>query len=150
MKKTFCFALLFFILIYFVGCGTVQEGSAVYKLNMIISEFSLSEMGAVYARGEECERELSDGLIATMFSEGGNITAFGNVKSCAVFLFRDFSDGEIDVIELCDISHKPEMLAMVNRRAGKKSDAIVISRGRYIFLLNCENAENIADYIRKL
>lgn len=83
-------------------------------------------------------------------SEGGNITAFENVKSCAVFLFQNFSDGEIDVIELCDVSHKPEMLAVVKRRARKKSGAVVLSRGRYIFLISCDDAEKIADYIRKL
>ncbi len=150
MKKIVCFALALFVMSFFVGCGSAQDGSALRKLNMITDEFSLSEMGAVYARGEECERELSDELVARMFSEGGNITAFENVKSCAVFLFQNFSDGEIDVIELCDVSHKPEMLAVVNRRARKKSGAVVLSHGRYIFLISCNDAEKIADYIRKM
>lgn len=150
MKKTVCFAWALFVMTVFVGCGSAQDGSALRKLNMITDTFSLSGMGAVYARGEKCERELSDELVARMFSEGGNITAFENVKSCAVFLFQNFSDGEIDVIELCDVSHKPEMLAVVNRRARKKSGAVVLSRGRYIFLISCDDAEKIADYIRKL
>ncbi len=150
MKKTVCFALAVFTLLVFVGCGAEREGSALQKLNMITDEFSLSGMGAVYACGEQCERELSDELLARMFSEGKNITAFENVKSCAVFLFCGFSGGEIDVIELCDISHRAEMLAVVNRRARKKSGAVVLSRGRYIFLISCNNAEKIADYIRKM
>ena len=60
MKKTVCFALALFVMTVFVGCGSAQDGSALRKLNMITDTFSLSGMGAVYARGEKCERELSD------------------------------------------------------------------------------------------
>ena len=58
MKKTVCFALALFVMTVFVGCGSAQDGSALRKLNMITDTFSLSGMGAVYARGEKCERAL--------------------------------------------------------------------------------------------
>ncbi len=147
MKKIICFVLVLSVLML-SACG-VDSGSAGEQMKKIINEFSLSERGALYLRGEEGERELTDELLSRLFADGGNITAFENVRTCAVFLFRDFYGGEIDIIELCDVSHKPEMLSIMKRRAKKKSGAIVFSKGRYIFLICCENAEEIARALGK-
>ena len=87
--------------------------------------------------------------MSRLFADGGNIAAFENVRTCAVFLFRNFYGGEIDIIELCDVSHKPEMLSIMKRRAKKKSEAVVFSKGRYVFLVCSENAEEIARALGK-
>ena len=148
MKKIICFVLAFFLLML-SACGGSDSGSAGKQMKKIINEFSLSERGALYLRGEEGERELMDELLSRLFADGGNITAFENVRTCAVFLFRDFYGGEIDIVELCDASHRSEMLSIMKRRAKKKLGAVVFSRGRYVFLVCCENAEEIARALGK-
>lgn len=148
MKKIICFVLVISVLML-SACGGVDNGSAGEQMKIIINEFSLSERGALYLRGEEGERELTDELLSRLFADGGNIAAFENVRTCAVFLFRNFYGGEIDIIELCDVSHKPEMLSIMKRRANKKSEAVVFSKGRYVFLVCSENAEEIARALGK-
>ena len=142
MKKIICLALIFSVLTL-SACGVVDGESAGEKMRKITDGFSLSERGTLYLRGEDGERELTDELLSRLFADGGNITAFENAKTCAVFLFRDFYGGEIDIIELCDVSHQPEMLSVMQRRAKKKPGAVVFSKGRYVFLVCCENAEEI-------
>lgn len=148
MKKIICFVLIISVLML-SACGGVDNGSAGEQMKIIINEFSLSERGVLYLRGEEGERELTDELLSRLFADGGNIAAFENVRTCAVFLFRNFYGGEIDIIELCDVSHKPEMLSIMKRRAKKKSEAVVFSKGRYVFLVCSENAEEIARALGK-
>lgn len=148
MKKIICFVLVISVLML-SACGGVDNVSAGEQMKIIINEFSLSERGALYLRGEEGERELTDELLSRLFADGGNIAAFENVRTCAVFLFRNFYGGEIDIIELCDVSHKPEMLSIMKRRAKKKSEAVVFSKGRYVFLVCSENAEEIARALGK-
>ena len=148
MKKIICFVLAFFLLML-SACGGSDSGSAGKQMKKIINEFSLSERGALYLRGEEGERELTDELLSRLFADGGNITAFENVRTCAVFLFHDFYGGEIDIVELCDASHRSEMLSIMKRRAKKKLGAVVFSWGRYVFLVCCENAEEIARALGK-
>lgn len=148
MKRIICFVLVISVLML-SACGGVDNGSAGEQMKKIINEFSLSERGALYLRGEEGERELTDELLSRLFADGGNIAAFENVRTCAVFLFRNFYGGEIDIIELCDVSHKPEMLSIMKRRAKKKSEAVVFSKGRYVFLVCSENAEEIARALGK-
>ena len=148
MKKIICFVLVISVLML-SACGGVANGSAGEQMKIIINEFSLSERGVLYLRGEEGERELTDELLSRLFADGGNIAAFENVRTCAVFLFRNFYGGEIDIIELCDVSHKPEMLSIMKRRAKKKSEAVVFSKGRYVFLVCSENAEEIARALGK-
>ena len=148
MKKIICFVLVISVLMLY-ACGGVDNGSAGEQMKIIINEFSLSERGALYLRGGEGERELTDELLSRLFADGGNIAAFENVRTCAVFLFRNFYGGEIDIIELCDVSHKPEMLSIMKRRAKKKSEAVVFSKGRYVFLVCSENAEEIARALGK-
>ena len=143
MKKIICFVLVISVLML-SACGGVDNSSAGEQMKIIINEFSLSERGVLYLRGEEGERELTDELLSRLFADGGNIAAFENVRTCAVFLFRNFYGGEIDIIELCDVSHKPEMLSIMKRRANKKSEAVVFSKGRYVFLVCSENDEEIA------
>lgn len=148
MKKIICFVLVISVLML-SACGGVDNSSAGEQMKIIINEFSLSERGVLYLRGEEGERELTDELLSRIFADGGNIAAFENVRTCAVFLFRNFYGGEIDIIELCDVSHKPEMLSIMKRRANKKSEAVVFSKGRYVFLVCSENAEEIARALGK-
>lgn len=148
MKKIICFVLVISVLML-SACGGVDNSSAGEQMKIIINEFSLSERGTLYLRGEEGERELTDELLSRLFADGGNIAAFENVRTCAVFLFRNFYGGEIDIIELCDVSHKPEMLSIMKRRAKKKSEAVVFSKGRYVFLVCSENAEEIARALGK-
>ena len=148
MKKIICFVLAISVLML-SACGGVDNSSAGEQMKIIINEFSLSERGVLYLRGEEGERELTDELLSRLFADGGNIAAFENVRTCAVFLFRNFYGGEIDIIELCDVSHKPEMLSIMKRRANKKSEAVVFSKGRYVFLVCSENAEEIARALGK-
>lgn len=148
MKKIICFVLVISVLML-SACGGGDNGSAGEQMKIIINEFSLSDRGALYLRGEEGERELTDELLSRLFADGGNIAAFENVRTCAVFLFRNFYGGEIDIIELCDVSHKPEMLSIMKRRAKKKSEAVVFSKGRYVFLVCSENAEEIARALGK-
>ena len=148
MKKIICFVLVISVLML-SACGGVDNGSAGEQMKIIINEFSLSERGVLYLRGEEGERELTDELLSRLFADGGNIAAFENVRTCAVFLFRNFYGGEIDIIELCDVSHKPEMLSIMKRRAKKKSEAVVFSKGRYVFLVCSENAEESARALGK-
>lgn len=148
MKKIICFVLVISVLML-SACGGVDNSSAGEQMKIIINEFSLSERGVLYLRGEEGERELTDELLSRLFADGGNIAAFENVRTCAVFLFRNFYGGEIDIIELCDVSHKPEMLSIMKRRAKKKSEAVVFSKGRYVFLVCSENAEEIARALGK-
>ena len=148
MKKIICFVLVISVLML-SACGGVDNSSAGEQMKIIINEFSLSERGVLYLRGEEGERELTDELLSRLFADGGNIAAFENVRTCAVFLFRNFYGGEIDIIELCDVSHKPEMLSIMKRRANKKSEAVVFSKGRYVFLVCSEIAEEIARALGK-
>ena len=148
MKKIICFVLVISVLML-SACGGVDNGSVGEQMKIIINEFSLSERGALYLRGEEGERELTDELLSRLFADGGNIAAFENVRTCAVFLFRNFYGGEIDIIELCDVSHKPEVLSIMKRRAKKKSEAVIFSKGRYVFLVCSENAEEIARALGK-
>ena len=72
MKKIICFVLAFFLLML-SACGGSDSGSAGKQMKKIINEFSLSERGALYLRGEEGERELTDELLSRLFADGGNI-----------------------------------------------------------------------------
>lgn len=150
MKKLFILLLAVLVSLPLGSCGREnRRGSAEAVLSGIIGSFGLQSAGTVYSDGKDAKRELSDGMLSSMFAGGGNIGTFSHVVSCAAYFSLKFSGDEIVVIELCDISHRGEIYDMCERRAAKKKNAVVYAEGRFVYLICTDFNADVTDYIRK-
>lgn len=148
IKTAFLAAVIAFAILL-SACISESDLSAAEKLEKIILEFALDDIGTVYTDNADAMHCLSDEMLSSMFALGGNVTAFGHVKSRAAYFDKSFSGGEIIVFEMTDVSRTEEITSMFSRRAKRQENSLVICRGRYVYLICRENANVIVDYIKK-
>ena len=72
---------------------------------------------------------------------------FPYVTSCAVYFSRHFSEREIVVLKLCDLSHQRELLRLLRKRAEKKENAVAFADGVYVYLICTDQNEEIKHYL---
>ena len=136
--------------VMFVSCaplsGVKQTGDATEVLEEIVSVFSISD-GALYSDKENAPYPLTDALLARMFPEEGALSGFRYVESAAVYFSRRFSEREIIVLKVCDLSHQEALLSLLRTRARKKENAVAFANGVYIYLVCTENNEQIKSYL---
>lgn len=118
------------------------EGDATAVLEEILMQFPMPE-GMIYSDRAEAAYPLTDALLARMFPDTGDMADFAYVVSVAVCVSRRFSDGEITVLELCDLSHREELKRLLKKRADKKENAVVFTNGVYVFLIATDHNEAI-------
>ena len=149
MRKFLVFLLLLAFLS--VSCGKqsdiLRQGNAEEILLDVLSHFQLAE-GTVYSTGLLSENPLTDALLARMFPDQGDTEDLYCIRSAAVYFSRRFSDGEILVFELYDISNRDKITALFQKRARKKENAVVLSDGVYVYLICCDQNGEISRYLK--
>lgn len=145
-RLIFCFLGLS---VLFVSCGKSvrDKGDAYQIVDKIMTHFELSD-GVLYSDREDSEYYLSDSMIERMFSEGYGLPEFEYVVSCAAYFSRRFSEGEVVVLELCDKSHREELVKLCRRRASKKENAVVYADGVYVYLICTDINDQILSYLK--
>ena len=149
MRKFIIF--LFLVIFIFVSCDsgsqTLKKGDAEEILLDILNHFQI-ENGSVYSTGLSSENPLTDSLLARMFPDRGDTEDLFCVRSAAVYFSKRFSDGEILVFELYDISNRNKIISIFQKRAKKKENAVVLSDGVYIYLICTDRNEEISRYLK--
>ena len=149
MRKFLFFLLLLAFLS--VSCGKqtniLKKGEAEELLQDVLSHFQLAE-GTIYSTGLLSENPLTDALLARMFPEQGDTDDLYCVRSAAVYFSKRFSDGEILVFELYDISNRDKITALFQKRAKKKENAVVLSDGVYIYWICTDRNGEISRYLK--
>ncbi len=144
--------LIYFLIfsLFFVSCAPLKnetKGDATEVLTDILSQFPI-ENGAVYSDQNGAEYPLTDALLARMFNDEGDMADFAYVTSAAVWFSRRFSEREIVVLKLCDLSHQRELLRLLARRAEKKENAVAFANGIYVYLVCTDRNEEIMRYLQ--
>jgi hypothetical protein len=109
--------------------------------------FSITD-GYVYGKCEGETHFLSDAMLERMFM-GADLADLCYVESMAVYFSRRFSEREILVIVLFDMSHREAIVALLEKRANRKENALVSTNGRYVYLVCTENNEEILSFLRE-
>ena len=149
IMRKFCLWALFFVFLFTscdVSAPTKSRGTAAEILYEILSEFTLAE-GFVYESGHNAALPLTDALLARMFPDDGDTADLFCVKTAAVYFSKRFSEHEILVFELCDLSHTEDIVRLLQKRAKKKENAVVIADGVYVFLICTDQNEAISRYL---
>ena len=143
--------ILFLIPFIFASCGPdmrhSKKGDAEEILRDVLSCFQITD-GYVYSTKPLSEYPLSDALLARMFPERGDTDDLYCLRSAAVYFSRRFCEDEIVVFELCDISNRDKILALLQKRARKKENAVVFSDGVYVYLICTDRNEEISRYLK--
>ena len=145
-----CFIVLLIFAFFFVSCSPLsskRKGDATAILQEILSVFPGKE-GAIYSDREEAEYPLTDALIARMFPDMGDLDDFSYVVSRAAWFSRRFSDREILILEICDLSHQKDLLRLLEKRKKKKENAVVFADGIYLYLICTDQNEEIIRYLQ--
>ena len=149
MKKIYLSALLCAFLL--TSCTAIQPSrrkeSAPRIMASLLSEFSLAD-GFVYESGLEAAYPLTDAMLARMFPDDGDTDELFCVVSAAVYLSKRFSEHEIIIFELSDLSHTEDIVRLFEKRAKKKENAVVIADGVYVYLICTEQNEAISRYLK--
>ena len=149
MKK---YCILAFLLIFAaVSCGlpkTPRSGSAAEIMADILEHFEQGE-GFVFTDERDAQYPLTDAMLARMFPDEGDTADLFCVVSSAVFFSKRFSDREITVFELCDISHTESIVSLLQKRAKKKENAVVFADGVYVYLICTDENEAISRYLQE-
>ncbi len=140
--------MLIFVLI-FSSCAAFSEedADAQEKLERVLEAFSIGD-GVLYSTREDAEYILSDAMTERMFFYGKDISSLAEVESAAAYFSRRFSDEEIVVLKLFDLSYRNEVEALCKLRASKKENAIVFCDGVYIYLICTGKNEEIHNYLK--
>lgn len=123
------------------------QGNAEEILQEIVSQFYLPD-GVIYSKREDAEYLLTDSLLERMFPDTGDLADFYYVSSAAVWFSRRFSEGEIVVLELCDLSHQRELLRLLSKRTEKKENAVAFANGIYVYLICTDKNKEIMRYLQ--
>lgn len=148
MRKFIIF--LFLIGFLFISCtpsDPLKKGNAEEILRDVLNQFQMTD-GTVYSRGLTAENPLTDSLLARMFPERGDTEDLCYVRSAAVYFSKRFSDEEILIFELHDISGREKIVALFQKRANKKENAVVLSDGVYVYLICTKQNEEIKRYLK--
>jgi hypothetical protein len=70
------------------------------------------------------------------------------VVSAAVYFSKRFSEHEILIFKVCDLSHTEDITRLLQKRARKKENAVVIADGVYIYLICTDQNESIINYLK--
>lgn len=142
MKRILCCFLA--AVIIFSSCSrpfSFEAKSAEEVLCEIMKEFSITD-GYIYSSGEEAEHPITSAMLERMFF-GTALDDLRYAESMAVYFSRRFSEREIIIIELFDMSHRKAVMALLTKRAEKKENAIVQANGNYVYLICTEKNEEI-------
>ena len=139
--------IFFLFLSSCVPLKTERKGDAAEVLLDILTEFHM-ENGALYSKKEDAEYRLTDPLLARMFPDTGDMADFAYVTSAAVWFSRRFSENEIIVFKLCDLSHQRELLRLLAKRAEKKENAVAFANGIYVYLICTDQNAEIMRYLQ--
>ena len=149
MKKLWLFLLI--VTCFLTACNLSlprgQSESASQIMSEILSEFALAE-GFVYESDLEAELPLTDQLLARMFPDDGDTEDLCCVVSAAAYFSKRFSEHEILIFEVCDLSHTEDITRLLQKRAKKKENAVVIADGVYIYLICTDKNEAISRYLK--
>ena len=133
------------------SCGSdiphSKKGDAEEILRDVLSYFQITD-GYLYSTRPLSEYPLTDAILARMFPERGDTEDLICVYSVAVYFSRRFCEHEIIVFELCDISSRDKMIALLQKRAKKKENAVVLSDGVYVYLICTDWNEEISRYLK--
>ena len=124
-----------------------RSGSAPQIMSELISEFALAE-GFVYESDLEAALPLTDSLLARMFPDDGDTEDLFCVVSAAAYFSKRFSEHEILIFEVCDLSHTEDITRLLQKRARKKENAVVIADGVYIYLICTDQNDSIINYLK--
>ena len=124
-----------------------RSGSASQIMSELLSEFALAE-GFVYESDLEAALPLTDQLLARMFPDDGDTEDLFCVVSAAAYFSKRFSEHEILIFEVCDLSHTGDITRLLQKRARKKENAVVIADGVYIYLICTDQNESIINYLK--
>ena len=148
MRKFCSLTLLFAFLL--TACSvsekTTRKGNAEKILYEILSEFEFTD-GFIYGSTHESAFPLTDAMLARMFPDDGDTADLFCVKTAAIYFSKRFSEHEILIFELCDRSHTEDIVRLLQKRAKKKENAVVISDGVYVFLICSDQNEAISRYL---
>ena len=125
--------------------GRTESASQI--MSEILSEFELEE-GFVYESDLTAELPLTDTLLARMFPDDGDTEDLFCVVSAAVYFSKRFSEHEILIFEISDISHTDDITQLLKKRAKKKENAVVIADGVYVYLICTDRNEAISRYLK--
>ena len=132
-------------------CSCSAEKSALDIVEDVRLRFSF-KYGAVYSDeyGKWDAYCFTDDMKKAVLGE--NSGKFTYIRSVSGYFSRDMVSGaEFVAIELCDRSHRAEVMALLYRRAAKKldSDARVFCEGKFVFLVCDSKSEEIIEYVRE-
>lgn len=148
MKKL---CLLLILACSLTACGLSlprkQTGSASQIMSELLSVFTLEE-GFVYESDPNAELSLTDSLLARMFPDDGDTADLFCVVSAAVYFSKRFSEHEILIFKVCDLSHTEDITRLLQKRARKKENAVVIADGVYVYLICTDQNESIINYLK--
>ena len=149
MKKFILSALVCACLLSACGVSLSEgkRGSAREIMAELMQEFTFAE-GYVYESGREAALPLSDAMLARMFPDDGDTADLFCVRSAAVYFSKRFSEHEIVIFELCDRLHTEDIERLLQKRAKKKKNAVVIADGVYVYLICTDQNEAISRYLR--
>ncbi len=146
-RKYLSLLLVFSVLL--TSCAPVKtekDQDAMTVLEDIVMQFQLEE-GVLYCNHPDAEYPLSASMLERMFPERGDTADLVYVVSSAVWFSRRFSQKEIIVFQICDLSHQRELLYLLAKRAKKKENAVVFANGIYLYLICTEQNEEIMRYL---
>lgn len=149
MKKITLWALICAFL--FTSCGvdlpSRRKGSAEEILAEILSNFTLSD-GLVYESAMNAEYPLTDAMLARMFPDDGDTADLVCLISAAVYFSKRFSEHEIIVFQLSDLSHTEKIVRLLQKRAKKKENAVVFADGVYVYLICTDRNGEIVSFLK--
>lgn len=146
-KKFMSLILIFSV--FLTACLPVQtdrDDDALTVLDDIVTQFQLEE-GMIYSNRLDAEYPLTASMLERMFPERGDTADLVYVASSAVWFSRRFSEKEIIVFQICDLSHQRELLALLAKRAKKKENAVVFANGIYLYLICTDRNDAIMRYL---
>lgn len=149
MKKWIISALAFVFLLTACGVSVPKRrtGDAAQIMGEILSEFHPAE-GFVYESRVGAALPLTDAVLARMFPDDGDTEDLFCLASAAVYFSKRFSEHEIVVFELCDRSHTEKIVRLLEKRARKKENAVVVADGVYVYLICTDQNEQISRFLK--
>ena len=142
---------LLIVACFLTACGLslprVRTESASQIMSEILSEFALED-GFVYESDLEAELPLTDKLLARMFPDDGDTEDLVCVVSAAAYFSKRFSEHEILIFQVCDLSHTEDIEHLLRKRAKKKENAVVITDGVHVYLICTDQNEAISRYLK--
>ncbi len=145
MKRFLIFLLAWVFVLTACETGKREERCAEDIMAAIFSEFPLSD-GYIYSNARDAELVLSDAMLERLFA-GARLEDLRYVKTMAVYLSARYSEGEIFIMELYDISHMHAVKSLLKKREEKKENAVLVTNGVYLYLIATEQNAEIVKFL---